>query len=117
MGPTLNKDLLYGGRLLGADEAVATGLVGRVVEDADLEDEVDALLALWGTQPSSALRAAKSAVDTGLAPLTRAAQQLSPTPATDRREMPRRVCQFLLQTQARRSRPKAVMTTVSLPRT
>lgn len=103
VGPTLTKDLLYSGRLLGADEAVATGLVGRVVEDADLEDEVDALLALWRTQPRSALRAAKSAVDAGLAPVTRAAQQVPPTPTSDRHEMPRRVRQFLLQTQARRT--------------
>lgn len=103
VGPTLTKDLLYSGRLLGADEAVATGLVGRVVDDAHLEDEADALLALWRTQPRSALHAAKAAVDTGLAPVTIPAQQAPIAPGSDRLEMPRAVARFLHANRAGRT--------------
>ena len=103
VGPARTKELLYSGRVLGADEAAGIGLFSRVVDDAKLEDEVDALLTSWRSQPGSALRAAKAAVDKGLEPLNHAARHRPPAPSSDRAEMPPRIRRFLLQTQARRT--------------
>lgn len=101
VGPARTKELLYGGRVLSADEAAAIGLIGWVVDDAELEDEVDSLLRSWRSQPGSALRAAKAAVDKGLEPLTHAARQAPPAPSSDRIEMPQRIRRFLLERQLR----------------
>ncbi len=38
IGPARLKDLLFTGRLLAADEALAAGLVNRVVDDAELDE-------------------------------------------------------------------------------
>ncbi len=103
VGPTQAKELLYGGRILAAAEAAATGLVGRVVDDAVLEAELAALLERWRAQPASALRAAKVAVDTGLAPIIAAAGQVPPGPSSDRAEMARRVRDFLAGGRTRRA--------------
>ena len=103
IGPARTKDLLYSGRILAADEAASMGLVGRVVDDTDLQDEVDALLTLWASHPGSALRAAKAAVDAGLQPLHHAARRHPSTPASDRTEMPHRIRRFLHQSQHHRT--------------
>jgi enoyl-CoA hydratase/carnithine racemase len=95
VGPTRAKELLFTGRILGADEAAATGLVGRVVDDTALEAELDSLLELWRAQPTASLRAAKRAVDAGVAPLTEAARAVPPGPSSDRTEMAGRVREFL----------------------
>lgn len=53
-GEKLALDLVLTGRLLGAEEARAAGLVSRVVTDADLDREAGALtLALAGASPSA----------------------------------------------------------------
>lgn len=53
-GEKLALDLVLTGRLLGAEEARAAGLVSRVVPDADLDREAGALtLALAGASPSA----------------------------------------------------------------
>lgn len=95
VGPARAKELLYTGRILGADEATALGLVGRVVDAADLDAELLAVLDAWRAQPATALRAAKLAVDTGLAPLITAAGDAGRGPSSDRQEMTRRVRDFL----------------------
>ncbi|MFE2089182.1 enoyl-CoA hydratase/isomerase family protein [Streptomyces sp. NPDC059460] len=61
-GPALARQLLYTGQLLTAPEAVTAGLANLCVPDADLNDDVAALLADIASQPSTALRAAKRAV-------------------------------------------------------
>jgi len=103
VGPARAKELLYTGRILGADDAAGIGLVGRVVDDGLLDDELAAVLEVWRAQPVSALRAAKRAVDTGLAPLTVAAGAIPPGPSSDRHEMTRRVSDFLAGGRTRRA--------------
>ena len=95
VGPARAKELLYTGRILGAAEAADIGLVGRVVDDAALEAELATVLDVWRAQPTASLRAAKRAVDAGLAPLTEAARVAPPGPSSDRAEMTRRVRAFL----------------------
>ena len=103
VGPARAKELLYTGRVLGADEAADLGLVVRVVDDTALEAEVATVLTAWRAQPATALRAAKLAVDTGLIPLTAAAGAVGPGPSSDRLEMTRRVHDFLAGGLTRRT--------------
>jgi enoyl-CoA hydratase/carnithine racemase len=67
VGPSTAKDLIYTGRFVKADEALAIGLVDRVVA---ADEDVYAAAVAWAAQfvggPALALRAAKSAVDRGL---------------------------------------------------
>ena len=66
VGPSKAKDLIFTGRFVKADEALAIGLVDRVVP----ADEVYAEAVAWARQfvgaASLALRAAKEAIDRGL---------------------------------------------------
>ncbi|MFF9477309.1 enoyl-CoA hydratase/isomerase family protein [Streptomyces sp. NPDC014733] len=66
VGPSKAKDLIFTGRHVRADEALAIGLVDRVVP----ADEVFGAAHAWAAQlakgPALALRAAKEAVDAGL---------------------------------------------------
>ncbi|HOA58105.1 MAG TPA: enoyl-CoA hydratase-related protein [Dermatophilaceae bacterium] len=65
VGPAKAKDLIYSGRFIKADEALAIGLVDRVVPD----DQVYAVAREWMSQfvggPRFALKAAKEAIDRG----------------------------------------------------
>jgi enoyl-CoA hydratase/carnithine racemase len=56
IGPARAKDIVFSGRFVGAEEALAIGLVDKVVPDAEVFDAARAL----------ALRAAKQAIDGGL---------------------------------------------------
>ena len=66
IGPARAKDLIFTGRHVSADEALAIGLADRVVPDADVYQAARDLVARYATAPALALRAAKQAVDKGL---------------------------------------------------
>ncbi|MFF5142307.1 enoyl-CoA hydratase/isomerase family protein [Streptomyces sp. NPDC013157] len=66
VGPSKAKDLIFTGRMVKADEALAIGLVDRVVPAADVYAEAHAWAAKLTQGPAIALRAAKEAIDTGL---------------------------------------------------
>ncbi len=78
VGPSRAKDLIFTGRTVDAQEALALGLVDRVVP----AEEVYAQAAQWARRlargPAYALRAAKEAVDGGL----ETDLQLRPRPRT-----------------------------------
>jgi len=67
IGPARAKDLIMSGRFVGADEALAMGLVDKVVANAaEVYDAAVALVKPYLTGPAAALRAAKVAIDGGL---------------------------------------------------
>ncbi|MFI0167008.1 enoyl-CoA hydratase/isomerase family protein [Streptomyces sp. NPDC017082] len=66
VGPSRAKDLIFTGRQVKADEALAIGLVDRVVPAAEVYEQAHAWAARLAQGPAIALRAAKEAVDTGL---------------------------------------------------
>ncbi|GGX72203.1 enoyl-CoA hydratase/isomerase family protein [Streptomyces fructofermentans] len=66
IGPSKAKDLIFTGRMVKADEALALGLVDRVVPAADVYTEAHAWAARLAQGPALALRAAKESVDAGL---------------------------------------------------
>ncbi|RCG32294.1 enoyl-CoA hydratase/isomerase family protein [Sphaerisporangium album] len=66
IGPARAKDLIFTGRHVDAAEALAMGLVDKVVPDADVHTEAVALAERFAAGPPLALRAAKQAIDHGL---------------------------------------------------
>ncbi|WP_336205937.1 enoyl-CoA hydratase/isomerase family protein [Nonomuraea sp. LPB2021202275-12-8] len=66
IGPSRAKDLIYSGRHVPAAEALAIGLVDRVVPDAEVYQVARDWAATFTGGPTVALRAAKQAVDQGL---------------------------------------------------
>lgn len=66
IGPSKAKDLIFTGRQVKADEALAFGLVDRVVPAAEVYEQAHAWAARLAKGPAIALRAAKEAIDTGL---------------------------------------------------
>jgi enoyl-CoA hydratase/carnithine racemase len=66
IGPARAKDLVFTGRFVAAGEALAIGLVDKVVPDAEVYQAARDMAARYATGPALALRAAKQAIDTGL---------------------------------------------------
>ncbi|WP_329174478.1 enoyl-CoA hydratase/isomerase family protein [Streptomyces sp. NBC_01477] len=67
VGPSRAKDLIFTGRMVGAAEALAIGLVDQVAPAAEVHSRALAWAARLARGPAYALRAAKQAVDVGLA--------------------------------------------------
>ena len=66
VGPAKAKDLVFTGRHVAADEALALGIADRVVPDAGVYETARELAAQFAAGPAVALRAAKQAIDDGL---------------------------------------------------
>jgi enoyl-CoA hydratase/carnithine racemase len=66
VGPARAKDLVFSGRFVSADEALAIGLVDEVVEAEDVYAAARARVERYVGGPAYALRAAKEAIDRGL---------------------------------------------------
>ena len=66
VGPAKAKELVFSGRHVAADEALALGIADRVVPDAEVYDAARRWAAELARGPAVALRAAKQAVDDGL---------------------------------------------------
>lgn len=65
IGPAKAKELIFSGRFVNADEALAMGLVDRVVPPDDVERVAHEWAAALAKGPALALRAAKEAIDAG----------------------------------------------------
>src|SRR6266702_421394 len=66
VGPSRAKDIVYTGRFVGAAEALAIGLVDKVVPDDAVYAAARNLVRRYASGPAVALRAAKQAIDEGL---------------------------------------------------
>jgi enoyl-CoA hydratase/carnithine racemase len=66
IGPARAKDLIYTGRFVDADEALAIGLVNQVVAPDDVLTAATNLAKRLAGGPPYALRAAKEVIDRGL---------------------------------------------------
>lgn len=66
VGPARAKDIVMSGRFVEAGEALAIGLVDRVVPAAEVYEAARELVRPYLTGPAQALRAAKLAIDGGL---------------------------------------------------
>ena len=66
VGPARAKELIWSGRQVKSDEALAIGLVDRVVPAGELEDAALAWAASLASGPVVAMGLAKRVIDTGL---------------------------------------------------
>jgi enoyl-CoA hydratase/carnithine racemase len=66
IGPSRAKDLVMSGRIVDAAEALAIGLVDKVVLAGEVYEAAVAMVRQYLTGPAQALRAAKLAIDGGL---------------------------------------------------
>lgn len=66
VGPAKAKEIIFSGRFVAADEALAIGLVDRVVPAAEVYAAACDWMRTFVGGPAYALRAAKEAVDRGL---------------------------------------------------
>ena len=66
VGPAKAKGMVFTGRHVGAEEALALGIADLVVPDADVYTAAVAMATQYAQGPALALRAAKQAVDDGL---------------------------------------------------
>ncbi|MCZ7534803.1 MAG: enoyl-CoA hydratase/isomerase family protein [Acidimicrobiia bacterium] len=66
VGPARAKELVWSGRQVRADEALAIGLVDRVVASDEVEETAMRLAASFADGPAAAIALAKRAIDGGL---------------------------------------------------
>ena len=66
VGPARAKYIVFTGRFVGAAEALAMGLVDKVVPDTEVYQAAQELVARYATGAALALSAAKQAIDGGL---------------------------------------------------
>ncbi|MCU1621927.1 MAG: short chain enoyl-CoA hydratase [Frankiales bacterium] len=66
VGPAKAKSMVYTGRFVKADEALALGIADKVVPDSDVYTAAVEMASQWAAGPAIALRAAKLAIDDGL---------------------------------------------------
>jgi len=66
VGPSRAKDIIFTGRFVKADEALAIGLVDRLVPAAEVYDAAVAWAAQFTGAAAYAVRAAKESIDRGL---------------------------------------------------
>jgi enoyl-CoA hydratase/carnithine racemase len=66
VGSSRAKDIIFSGRFVGAEEALAIGLVDKVVPAEEVYAAARAMAARYVGGPALALRAAKEAIDSGL---------------------------------------------------
>ncbi len=66
VGPAKAKDIVYTGRFVGAEEALAIGMVDVVVAPDDVYSTAVQMATRFAKGPAAALRAAKAAIDGGL---------------------------------------------------
>jgi enoyl-CoA hydratase len=66
VGPAKAKSLVYTGRFVKADEALALGIADKVVPDDEVYAAAVEMASQWAAGPAVALRAAKQAIDEGL---------------------------------------------------
>jgi len=66
VGPAKAKDMIFTGRFVNAAEALAIGLVDRVLPTDEVYEAAHGWAAQFAQGPAYALRAAKTAVDRGL---------------------------------------------------
>jgi enoyl-CoA hydratase/carnithine racemase len=66
VGPAKAKDIIFSGRFVDSAEALAIGLVDKIVPDDEVYSAARKLVARYADGPALALRAAKQAIDAGL---------------------------------------------------
>jgi enoyl-CoA hydratase/carnithine racemase len=66
VGPAKAKQMIFTGRHVGAEEALAIGLADQVVEPGEVLAAAQAFVAPFVTGPAQALKAAKESIDRGL---------------------------------------------------
>lgn len=66
VGPSVAKDLIFTGRIVSADEALAIGLVNRLVPAGEVYDAAIGWAKQFAEGPKIALSMAKEAIDIGL---------------------------------------------------
>ena len=66
LGKRLAKDLMFTGRVLGAEEARAAGLVSRLVLASEIESALEEIKTSIRNAPRNALRLAKRCIDRGV---------------------------------------------------
>ncbi len=66
VGPAKAKGMVYTGRFVRADEALALGIADKVVPDGECYAVAVEMAQQWAAGPAIALRAAKQAIDDGL---------------------------------------------------